>query len=322
MCVSGASASSAAAAAGPAGLVLQGASAVAGAVGSYYTAKGQKIALESAADTARANAKLAQINAKTNLDLAGINNDVETEQADINARSLTGTAAVNAALTRSIGELNAGVAEGNAKIARAIGESNAEVDELNAQDALRTGQRQEQGVRLGAAQLKSTQRANLAANGIALDEGSAVHILTSTDYMRDVDVETIQSTAYRAAAGFRVQAVNDRIQGMIGEFNANQEAAGLRRSSQVEAFNIESTAASTALNTTLQAKFNAINRTQQARLNAVNSAIQATGLNNTARAQLAQADGISPLMAGANSLLAGGAAVASKWYNYSKSGAI
>lgn len=89
-----------------------------------------------------------------------------------------------------------------------VASNNAQIAEWQAQDAIRQGQDQEQQSRLRYATTKSTQRAALAANGVALDEGSAVDILTSTDYMNEMDASTIQANAARSAWGYRTQGTN------------------------------------------------------------------------------------------------------------------
>ncbi|CAB3624707.1 virion core protein, T7 gp14 family [Achromobacter pestifer] len=89
-----------------------------------------------------------------------------------------------------------------------VAANNAQIAEWQAQDAIRQGQEQEQQSRLQYATTKSTQRAALAANGVALDEGSAVDILTSTDYTNELDASTIQANAARSAWGYRTQGTN------------------------------------------------------------------------------------------------------------------
>lgn len=91
-----------------------------------------------------------------------------------------------------------------------VAANNAQIAEWQAQDAIRQGQEQEQQSRLQYAATKATQRAALAANGVALDEGSAVDILTSTDYADVVDASTIRANAARAAWGYRTQGTNYR----------------------------------------------------------------------------------------------------------------
>lgn len=89
-----------------------------------------------------------------------------------------------------------------------VAANNAQIAEWQAQDAIRQGQVQEQQSRLQYAATKGTQRAALAANGVALDEGSAVDILASTDYMNEMDAATIQANAARSAWGYRTQGAN------------------------------------------------------------------------------------------------------------------
>lgn len=85
---------------------------------------------------------------------------------------------------------------------------NAELNESNAQATLLAGERQVQGIRLKTAQLKSTQRASMAANGIDLGSDTAVNILTSTDLMGEIDAQTANINAVRSAWGYRTQAAN------------------------------------------------------------------------------------------------------------------
>jgi len=63
---------------------------------------------------------------------------------------------------------------------------------------------------LQTAQTKSSQRAALAANGVALDSDSAVNLLTSTDYIGGVDKQTVETNAIKSAWGIRTDAVNLR----------------------------------------------------------------------------------------------------------------
>ncbi|WP_420997594.1 virion core protein, T7 gp14 family [Cupriavidus sp. 30B13] len=109
----------------------------------------------------------------------------------------------------SAGNATAGqqtVARYNASVA----DRNAGLAELQAQDAERQGVTQEMRLRQQTAQLRGKQRAATAANGVSLAEGSPVNIAASTEYMRDVDIDTIRNNAARAAWGYRVQADNYR----------------------------------------------------------------------------------------------------------------
>lgn len=87
---------------------------------------------------------------------------------------------------------------------------NAQISETNAQATLLAGQRAQQNVRLRTAKLKSGQRVAMAANGIDLGSTTAVNVLTSTDLMGEIDAQTVENNAIRAAFGYRTQSVNDR----------------------------------------------------------------------------------------------------------------
>lgn len=102
-----------------------------------------------------------------------------------------------------------------------IADINARMAESTAQGTLLTGQREEQKSRIATANLKGTQRANLAANGVDLGVGSARNILTTTDVMGEIDANTIQANAVRSAWGYRAQAAN-----FTNQANGARSAAG------------------------------------------------------------------------------------------------
>jgi hypothetical protein len=90
----------------------------------------------------------------------------------------------------------------------AMDDINARLSERGAQATLLAGERQQQGVRLNTAKIKSSQRVAMAANGIALDSGTAINNLTSTDVMGEMDAINVQTNALSAAWGYRTQTVN------------------------------------------------------------------------------------------------------------------
>lgn len=101
-----------------------------------------------------------------------------------------------------------------------LADINARMSESSAQQTLLTGQRDEQKSRIATANLKGTQRASMAANGIDLGEGSATQILTSTDVMGEIDANTIQANAVRSAWGYRTQGVNQTNQALTSRASA------------------------------------------------------------------------------------------------------
>lgn len=124
---------------GPASLILQGGGAVSSAIGSYWSAKSQKIGL-----------------------------DLQAHLAEVNAR----------------------------------------ISELGAETELASGERQVGAATMRYGQLKSSQRAAMAANGVDLGEGSAAEIQASTDLIKEIDKNTIEANAMRSAWGLRMQGVN------------------------------------------------------------------------------------------------------------------
>lgn len=87
-----------------------------------------------------------------------------------------------------------------------LAENNAQLAMWQASDALFRGQVTENKARLSAAQLRSSQRTRMAANNIALDSGSAVRTLTTTDVLGEIDALTARENAEREAWAYRVQA--------------------------------------------------------------------------------------------------------------------
>ncbi|WP_137924655.1 hypothetical protein [Cupriavidus sp. 2SB] len=111
------------------------------------------------------------------------------------------TAGNKASGQRAVADYNATIAENNANLA-----------ELQAQDAVTRGRQAESDLYRQTGQLMGRQRANTAANGVSLNEGSPVNIEASTRYMRDVDLATLRNNAARSAWGYNVQADNYRAQ--------------------------------------------------------------------------------------------------------------
>jgi hypothetical protein len=102
-----------------------------------------------------------------------------------------------------------------------MGDINARIAESDAQAQLAAGNKQIQNSKLKTAQLKSSQRASMAANGIDLGSDSAVNILSSTDYMGESDALTISANAIHAAGNARMQAVNASNQAIMNRAMAS-----------------------------------------------------------------------------------------------------
>ena len=86
----------------------------------------------------------------------------------------------------------------------------ADLAEQSAQASIVAGQRDEQRTRLNTAQVKAAQRAAMAANGVDLASDTPNRVLTSTDLVGEVDAQTVQANALRAAWGYRTQGAQSR----------------------------------------------------------------------------------------------------------------
>lgn len=101
---------------------------------------------------------------------------------------------------------------------------------IQAEDARRRGEVEVQSRRRYYSQLEGRQRAALAANGVVVDEGSALDIISDTAAMDELDTLTIRSNAEREARGFRTQGRN---------FRAEADLASMRGSAARRALPFE-----------------------------------------------------------------------------------
>lgn len=95
----------------------------------------------------------------------------------------------------------------NLKFQADMASINARLSETSAQQEMLKGDREVGAVTLRAGQMKSSQRAAMAANGIDLGEGNAAEVQASTDIMKEIDKNTITANAVRSAWGYRTQGV-------------------------------------------------------------------------------------------------------------------
>jgi hypothetical protein len=90
----------------------------------------------------------------------------------------------------------------------AVAKNNQRLAERQAEDALRRGDLAEDQQRQKTALILGTQRAGMAGQGTALDEGSPLDIVGDTAMVGETDALTIRSNAEREAWGYRAQAMN------------------------------------------------------------------------------------------------------------------
>ena len=101
------------------------------------------------------------------------------------------------------------------KAQRYIDKTNRYIAELKAKAALRRGHKKGARRRQEGKQLVGSQRANLAAQGIRLDIGTAQELQQEAQTMTEMDVVTIQNNAAREAFGFSTKASSISLQSQL-----------------------------------------------------------------------------------------------------------
>lgn len=112
----------------------------------------------------------------------------------------------NAIAQKQAAEYQAAVTQNNA-IAQ---DNNAKLALRQAEDALRRGQDEELALRQRVAQTRGTQTAALAARGIDVSSGSALGLISDTEYLGEIDALTIRDNAAREAWGHQRTAQDYR----------------------------------------------------------------------------------------------------------------
>lgn len=120
-----------------------------------------------------------------------------------------------------IGSMNAAGAQQDALNYQAqVAANNAIIAGYQASIAKDVGETQEQNSRLRTADLYSTQRASMAANGIDLGEGTATDVLASTKYMGERDALTIRDNTAN-----KVWALQNNAQNFLNDAAATRATA-------------------------------------------------------------------------------------------------
>jgi hypothetical protein len=113
---------------------------------------------------------------------------------------------------------------------QAVDEYNAKVADSQASDAMARGEVTVNDLRRDARRISGAQRASLAAQGIALDDGSAAAAIDDTERQVVRDINTARLNTAREAWGFKVQATSSRTSGKLarraGTLNATGQLIG------------------------------------------------------------------------------------------------
>lgn len=100
-----------------------------------------------------------------------------------------------------------------AKYQQQMAETNAKMAELQGSEALRRGEKEAQQIKKQGQRVIGAQRVALAAQGINLDEGTALELQQDTAQQAARDAVTTRNNAYREAWGYKVEALNQTTQG-------------------------------------------------------------------------------------------------------------
>lgn len=130
-------------------------------------------------------------------------------------------ATINAFGSIGVTKHNNAIAQSQANIARL----NAQMMERQAQGVLRSAEKAIVTKTMQAGQVKSTQRARLAANGIAVGVGSAAEVQASTDIIKEIDKNQLKTNAVADAWGYRLKAVGYEGDALMAI--AKKQSAGL-----------------------------------------------------------------------------------------------
>lgn len=108
---------------------------------------------------------------------------------------------------------NNAIAQSKANIARL----NAQLMEQQAQSVLQQNEKSTVRKTMAAGQVKAKARTALAANGVAVAEGSSAELQASTDLIKEMDVNTMKANATREAWGYRMKAVNYEGEALVAQ---------------------------------------------------------------------------------------------------------
>lgn len=102
-----------------------------------------------------------------------------------------------------------------------LADQSARISEIGYKSYLQKGEMAKQSSQLQTASLKSTQKARMAASGVALSGDSQQNILNTTDLFGEIDANTIESNAIQQAWGYKAQGQNYKTQAKLGRFSAD-----------------------------------------------------------------------------------------------------
>lgn len=113
-------------------------------------------------------------------------------------------------------------AKAQAQYQAAVARNNEIMAKRLAEDARLRGDEEARKARKRAEQLAARQRAALAANGVAVDEGSAIDLLGDTIQLGEAEAQTLRSNAEREALGYIMRAQGFAADSALADMTASQ----------------------------------------------------------------------------------------------------
>jgi multidrug efflux pump subunit AcrA (membrane-fusion protein) len=112
-------------------------------------------------------------------------------------------------------------AAAQAEYQAAVGRNNAILAQRAADDARLRGEEAARRRAVETRQLSGRQRAVLAANGVLVDQGSALDLTSDTAEIGKLDELTIRSNAEREALGYEAQGMNFNASAQLNDMRAD-----------------------------------------------------------------------------------------------------
>lgn len=142
------------------------------------------------------------------------------EPATMAAISMAGT--VLGTAFQAYGQIQQGrAAAAQAEYQAAVGRNNAILAQRAADDARLRGEEMARRKAVETRQLTGRQRAVLAANGVLVDQGSALDLTSDTAEIGKLDELTIRSNAEREALGYEAQGMNFNASSQLNQMRAD-----------------------------------------------------------------------------------------------------
>lgn len=102
---------------------------------------------------------------------------------------------------------------------------NAKYAELQSENAITRGNKQAADMKRETKRIIGSQRVALAAQGISIEDGSALQVQEDTAMIGEIEAMKIKNNAWMEAFGYKMEAQNQRQQGKLAKMAGDNTAA-------------------------------------------------------------------------------------------------